>query len=114
MRIHLNNFIKEAIDQNKLAGLNEGVYTFKGIFIVDGYVRDNNGKTTRSNYAIWDYLGEPRLVDYDVDKPFSREFGDWPIITDVKWSTEVNDAIVVTTKPWEYEDKEYGRSFEEE
>tara|TARA_B100001939_G_C16906371_1_gene602523 strand:+ start:506 stop:841 length:336 start_codon:yes stop_codon:yes gene_type:complete len=111
MKIHdkLNQFIKDAVDNNSLTGLNQGVYTFRGTFIVDGHVR-----TRPTDYAVWDYLGEPRLVDYTRSDASTSEFGDWPIILDIKWSQEVEGGILVTTKPWEYEDKEYGLSFEEE
>jgi hypothetical protein len=111
----LQKFIKQSVDNFSLLGLNQGVYTFRGVYIVDGQVReqDYNG-SLYSNYAIWDYLGEPRLVDYDVEGARTSKFGDWPIITDIKWSKEVERGIVITTKPWECEDREYGRSLEEE
>ena len=85
----LKKFIKEAVENDKLTGLNQGVYTFRGKYIVDGHVR----LAPLSDFAIWDYLGEPRLVDYKAEDAHSSQFGDWPIIKDIKWSKEVTDGI---------------------
>ena len=106
----LQEFIKESVDNRTLLSLNQGVYTFRGTYIVDGRV----ASAKDNDYAVWSYLGEPRLVDYKVEGAYKRKFGEWPIIKDIKWSQEVDGGIAVKTKPWEIGDKDICRSFEEE
>jgi len=93
-------FIKKSIDHDVLKTIDQGIFRFDAKFIHNYKVAENP-----EQLAIWNWMGTLRLVDYSHPDAYSRKSGDWPIVTQVNYSKELENTIVVFTEeePKDYE-----------
>ena len=94
-------FIKYCIDHDVLSNIDQGIFRFNAQYIIDCELNNDED----SKLAIWNWMGTLRLVDYSQPGAYSKKSGDWPIITDIYFSKEVNNTIVILTadEPKDYE-----------
>jgi hypothetical protein len=85
-------FIKKCIDYDIFANMDQGVIKFRADYVVD--MRPAHSE---ANYAVWNWMGTLRLVDYSQPDAFQKQSGDWPIITDIYFSKELNNTICIHT-----------------
>ena len=85
-------FIKRAIDMDVFISLDQGVMKFLANYVVDKQIGDKD-----ASYAIWNWMGTLRLIDYSQPDAYSKKSGEWPIITDIMWSKELSNTIYIET-----------------
>ena len=85
-------FIKKCIDYDIFANMDQGVIKFRADYVVD--MRPAHSE---ASYAVWNWMGTLRLIDYSQPDAYSKQSGDWPIITDIYFSKELNNTICIHT-----------------
>ena len=86
-------FIKKSIDHDVIVSIDQGIFHFKANYIHNYKVAENSEKL-----AIWNWMGTLRIVDYNQPGAYSKKSGDWPIVTQVNYSKELENTIVVFTE----------------
>ncbi len=84
--------VKRAIDMDVFVSLDQGVMKFTVDYVVNKQLGDKDAR-----YAIWNWMGTLRLIDYSDPNAYSKKSGEWPIITDIMWSKELSNTIYIET-----------------
>ena len=85
-------FCKHTIDREMLSEILNGVMRFNADYVVNMRPAEED-----ASYGIWNWMGTLRLVDYSQPGAYNSRSGDWPIITDIFLSKELNNTICIQT-----------------